>query len=259
MDYFRAILHADEKSLRAFDLTKVVIELNAANYTAWYFRRLCLWHLEANLDEELAFCNDISLQHQKNYQVWYHRQQVIEKLGHKTQERDLNHCGKMLEMDSKNYHVWSYRQWAVEFYQCWEAELEYTEHMITKDVRNNSAWNHRFFVLQHLKRLDKQAIDWAMERVKRTPSNESPWLFIRGILKQQEEEWEALLPLEQLEQAADKWIMCCPIRALLVDYYGRANNKEKAITLCKDLAESTDTIHAKYWKYRQEKLRCSSP
>jgi len=54
----------------------------------------------------------------------------------------------MFEADAKNYHVWSYRQWVVRRFDLWEkGELESTEEMLKKDIRNNSAWNHRWFVV----------------------------------------------------------------------------------------------------------------
>lgn len=47
-DYLRAILKADERSQRAFDLTTVCLKLNPANYTVWHFRRRCLMALSNN-------------------------------------------------------------------------------------------------------------------------------------------------------------------------------------------------------------------
>ena len=55
----------------------------------------------------------------------------------------------MLELDSKNYHVWSYRQWLVKRFDLFDKpeELEWTHSMIEEDVRNNSAWNHRYYLV----------------------------------------------------------------------------------------------------------------
>jgi hypothetical protein len=55
----------------------------------------------------------------------------------------------MLEQDSKNYHVWSYRQWLVKRFDLFDKpeELEWTAEMIEADVRNNSAWNHRYYLV----------------------------------------------------------------------------------------------------------------
>jgi protein farnesyltransferase/geranylgeranyltransferase type-1 subunit alpha len=54
----------------------------------------------------------------------------------------------MFQKDAKNYHVWSYRQWLVKRFGLWEkGELEYVEYLLEQDVRNNSAWSHRFFLV----------------------------------------------------------------------------------------------------------------
>ena len=51
--------------------------------------------------------------------------------------------------DSKNYHAWSHRQWAVKHFKLWDGELAFVDRLLDADVRNNSAWNQRHFVLSN--------------------------------------------------------------------------------------------------------------
>lgn len=52
-------------------------------------------------------------------------------------------------VDTKNYHTWAYRQWLLAEFnspELWAGELDFVDEMLRYDVRNNSAWHHRFFV-----------------------------------------------------------------------------------------------------------------
>ena len=51
--------------------------------------------------------------------------------------------------DAKNYHAWGHRQWVLRTFGGWEDELAYVEELLQEDLRNNSAWNQRFYVLQN--------------------------------------------------------------------------------------------------------------
>ena len=50
-------------------------------------------------------------------------------------------------MDAKNYHAWQYRQWLLRRFDLWEKELQYVDDLIRYDLRNNSAWNQRYYVV----------------------------------------------------------------------------------------------------------------
>ena len=85
-------------------------------------------------------------------------------------------------MDQKNYHAWQHRQWVLQtfklFDQVWkllsaelsgyddilEQELEFIDKLLLDDIRNNSAWNQRFFVVQH-------TTGWTVEVVTREVGN----------------------------------------------------------------------------------------
>ena len=71
------------------------------------------------------------------------------------------------------------------FYRLFDQELDYVERLLEEDIRNNSAWNQRFFVISHLhEKLDGNVLDhelkFTMTAIEKVPGNESSWNYICG-------------------------------------------------------------------------------
>ena len=100
MNYFRRVLVNGEYSERTLQLSAEIIGHNAANYTAWLFRRRCLTELygasAADGDRraweiELAYTTEMAMNNMKNYQVWHHRRAVVNALQDGSQVRTPAH------------------------------------------------------------------------------------------------------------------------------------------------------------------------
>lgn len=132
-------------------------------------------------------------------------------LGDPSQE--MSFIEATLDADAKNYHTWAYRQWvlvyfggmgdndhtlsspgASKFPELWDAEPAYTDKMIRRDLRNNSAFNHRWFCLfgramqckdhldPSLETLRDNEIAYALDIVALAPNNASAWNYLRGYV-----------------------------------------------------------------------------
>lgn len=75
----------------------------------------------------------------------------------------------------------------VRCFSIFDDELVYVDRLISDDVRNNSAWNQRFFVLKHTgftPDVLQREINYVMNRIRFVKNNESTWNFLRGLLQQ---------------------------------------------------------------------------
>jgi len=187
-DYFRAIVKLNEKSERAFLLSKDAALLNPANYTVWYYRRLLIKELNLDAREELDFITHVIRSNPKNYQVWQHRRNIVELIDDPSEE--LNFTQQILKKDSKNYHAWQYRQWAIKKFGLWNDEIDYINQLLDKDIRNNSAWNQRYFLISNTNDLNQTSandillreVDFCLEKLEKCIDNESSWNYLRGLI-----------------------------------------------------------------------------
>jgi len=192
-NYFRAILQQGEQSERVLELTEHIIRMNPSHYTVWQYRYDTLLAIKADLDVELDLMNEISSKHLKTYQVWHHRRLLLAHI--RKPRPELVFIANALQEDTKNYHTWAYRQWILAEFnddELWAGELAYAEKMLSDDLRNNSAWHHRFFVVfesgvrtgeEDREAVLKRELCFTKEKLSMAPNNASAWNYLRGVLE----------------------------------------------------------------------------
>jgi protein farnesyltransferase/geranylgeranyltransferase type-1 subunit alpha len=187
---------------------------------------------------------------------------------------------EMFAQDSKNYHVWTYRHWLVRHFKLWDSprELEDVESLLKADIRNNSAWNHRYMLRfgprdtalpdagmvnagdveklpaekGRLPVVDEEMVDaelkFAQEAILRAPENPSPWSYAKGVLRGAGRglgEWEGFVGQFVKEgnvksSHAVEWLACV---------FTERAEKEEAVRLL-GLLKEVDPIRKNYWDYR---------
>jgi protein farnesyltransferase/geranylgeranyltransferase type-1 subunit alpha len=144
---------------------------------------------------------------------------------------------------------------------------------LSADVRNNSAWNQRFFVLKHLgltPETIQREVHYAMNRIRLIKNNESSWNFLKGLLEFGAHSTAQFPDIETFTEELYAAGNRAPyLLAFLVDMYSEKTMRiyeensyddpeifaRKVYELCDMLANHYDTIRYKYWKYIQQKFR----
>lgn len=259
-------------------LAAIRVHVETLLTTSRLYRAKTLFELKADLRKELEWLNPTALRHLKNYQIWHHRHMMIEAIAAGLQpgseeldelmRDETDFIAKMFATDAKNYHVWSYRQWLVQQFGLWESprELEAVNELLKKDVRNNSAWNHRYYVVFGRPNASKDAtkdretmqreITFAASAIQLAPQNEAPWNYLRGVLSHYQ------MPLSNIKIIANQYakvespgdVKSSHALDILADIYKEEKEVEKAGKALDLLAEQYDPIRSRYWMWRKEQL-----
>lgn len=146
--------------------------------------------------------------------------------------------------------------------------MAFVESLLNNDVRNNSAWNQRYFVVNnHLGWSDlnvQKEICFSLEKIKLVKNNESAWNYLRGVLLHDKRGLSGNAVVTSFCEELYKNKCRSPyLLAFLIDICDEAlkkgennslHNANRAMELCQALANKYDKIRSKYWNYISTKF-----
>lgn len=152
--------------------------------------------------------------------------------------------------------------------------------MLEDDVRNNSAWNQRWFVTHRGSKSipfpiedARQEVIFSISQAQQDPYNESPWKYFVALIKEQfrligtSPKFVSLIDYsekalketkENFEQESSKDGMeCTHLIAAHIDILemkGDGASVSRAMEFAKLLESRYDPVRKKYWKLRAQQL-----
>lgn len=140
--------------------------------------------------------------------------------------------------------------------------------LVEEDVRNNSAWNQRWFASHRGRRepLSEEVglaeADYAIGQIRMDPYNESSWRYLIAVAKEQQSlvptlEQRAVAVKEILEKAGRDPEACVNLNSARIDLLqmkGDEASIREAIDLAQVMATDYDLIRKKYWDLRTTEL-----
>ncbi|EKX73214.1 protein farnesyltransferase alpha subunit, putative [Theileria equi strain WA] len=185
----RKLIKRREYSTRGLYITTILIKLNPANYTAWYYRNECINRLNISLEDELDFTRKITLESIKSYQPWNHRRNICQLANNCFNE--LEYIKLEIATSPKNQCAWSHLTWLVDTFGIDEdginKEIEFIDFLIGSDSYNNSVWNYKNFIIKRFK--DAFGLDYIVKECKnnfellmKKPKNESLVNYMTNML-----------------------------------------------------------------------------
>jgi len=184
----------DTAQAELLDLTRVMLLVNADNYTAWNNRKKVLEPMlrsESVVQQELKFLDLLFSKHPKSGEAWAHRRWVLDRamsmekgswsklretaeakaptvrFQEKWLQRELAVCSRSSELYPKNYYAWTHRHWVVsKLEDSKDVLLALTKSRKWTDVNvgDNCGFNHRqvllssFAALTHLPNSDASSL-----------------------------------------------------------------------------------------------------
>lgn len=153
----------------------------------------------------------------------------------------------------------------------YDDEFSFVDRLISEDIRNNSAWNQRYFVIKNFGFTDERIqseLRYTMNRIRVVKNNESAWNYLKGLLRQTSSGSlncfsEVIAFCEELYNSN---VRSPYLLAFLIDAYMEkclkstdAEEKEllsrKVYGLCDDMSKKHDVIRRKYWQYVADELK----
>lgn len=247
------------------DYVGCIILDNPKNYQVWYHRRWLTERLAldatSGMDgtQELQFTWEVFQDDAKNYHAWEHRQWAIRTF--KLWDGELAATEALLEEDFRNNSAWNQRHFVVSNTTGWTddviaRELGFVQRWIRVAVQNESAWNylrgiylnrdlareaHLMAFCEELSAVSVESGDAPAAAAADADTSPHHLAFLVDVL--------AARLAARLAQVSDRQAL-----SSTADCPEQKADVERAVLLCKRLAERVDTVRRHYWDYMARKL-----